>query len=77
MVEIVVKAKPEVDVGVYTLSSDEVLEEFQFDMDTFWQSLWVIHDLLHEGLAFAPDGELGITLTSPSNRSLRYLVKKV
>jgi len=48
-----------------------------FDVDKFWQSLWVIHDLAHEALSILPSGELGITVTSPSNKSLRYLVKKV
>jgi len=48
-----------------------------FDIDTFWQSLWVIHDLAHEALSILPSGELGITVTSPSNKSLRYLVKRV
>jgi len=48
-----------------------------FDVTKFWQSLWVIHDLLHEALTILPSGEIGITITSPSNKSLRYQIKKV
>lgn len=63
------------DNYTYTTTVDVPLTGF--DIDTFWQSLWVIHDLLHEALTILPSGEIGITITSPSNKSLRYLVKKV
>jgi len=48
-----------------------------FDVNTFWESLWVVHDLLSEVLAVLPSGEIGVTLTSPSNKSLRYAIRKV
>ena len=40
--------------------------------DTFWK----LHDLFHDILdKFG--GEIGITITSPTDKSLRYIVRKV
>jgi len=64
--------------GEWTATSDvDNMPLTSFDVDTFWKSLWVAHDLLHEALSMFPSGELGVTLTSPSNKSLRYAVRKV
>ena len=63
-----------IDFDSYTLSNDMPVD---FSMERFWDSMWVIHDMLYTVLDMLPEEEIGITITSPTNLSLRYLVKKV
>ena len=56
-----------------SVSTDDVIVGEPIDVaDTFWK----LHDLFHDILdKFG--GEIGITITSPTGKSLRYIVRKV